>query len=191
MKLPPRPNKLVVMGRGGKTSLASAISDRFGLPFLELDSVVWMPDWQPRDRTERTAIIERWIDDHPDGWVIDGDTADSAGVELTERADTVIWLDLPFPTVFSRVVRRTLSRIGSRTKVCGDNYETWRHSFFSRNALIYAHLYWLVNGKWRRGKRRLEQLLRALSDDQFGIRIRSADGLNEFYSVNGLTPPKV
>ena len=183
------PRRIVVMGRGGKTSLATAIGERFGLDFLELDSVVWLPDWQPSDRIDRTSIIEQWIGDHPDGWVIDGDTVDSTGRELTERADTVIWLDLPFSTVFSRVFLRTLRRVRSKTKVCGENYETCRTAAFSPNSLIYLHMTWLVNGRWRRHKRRLAHLLGTLREDQLGIRIRSTRELDQFYEGNGLTLP--
>ncbi len=177
------------MGRGGKTSLARALGGRFDLDFLELDSIAWLSNWEPRDRAERTAITERWLDDHPEGWVIDGDTVDTSGAELTDRADTVVWLDLPFRTVFHRIVARTFRRVRSRTQVCGENYETWRTAVFSRNSLIYLHLLWLVDGRWMRGKRRLERLLDALREDQTGIRIRSAGQLNDFYEANGLTRP--
>lgn len=181
--------RVVVVGRGGKTSLAKAIGVQFALPFLELDSVVWLPDWKPRDRAERAEIIEQWIDDHSDGWVIDGETVDAAGRQLTNRADDVIWLDLPFATVFRRVIFRSVNRIRSHEKVCGENFETWRHSFLSSDSLIFQHLMWLVSGRWQRRKQKLAALLQELGPEQTVVRIRTTGELNRFYEQYGLAPP--
>lgn len=45
---------------------------------------------------------------------------------LWERADTVIWLDLPRRTVMWRVVRRSILRALTRAKLWNGNRENWR-----------------------------------------------------------------
>ena len=188
-KIPPFGKRVAVIGRGGKTGLAKAIGVQYALPFLELDSVVWLPGWKPRDRAERRGIIEKWIDDHPGGWTIDGETVDTTGRQAISRADVVILLDLPFRTVFGRVVVRSIRRIRSHEQVCGDNFESWRNSFLSKNSLIFLHLIWLVNGRWRRQRQRLVTLFTNLDSEQSSFHVRSARELDLFYEKYGLTPP--
>ena len=55
---------------------------------------------------------------------------------LFRSADTVVWLDLPFPLMLWRTLRRTLSRIGSEHLLWGTQRETWRAAFFSRDSLL-------------------------------------------------------
>ncbi len=45
---------------------------------------------------------------------------------LRERADTVVWLDLPRRTVMHRVVRRSLARAVSRKELWNGNRESVR-----------------------------------------------------------------
>ena len=60
---------------------------------------------------------------HPHGWVACGNYSKTAGAWLRERADTIVWLDLPRRTVFARVVRRTLGRVFGRKKLWNGNRE--------------------------------------------------------------------
>ena len=52
-------------------------------------------------------------------------------------ADTLIWLDLPFPLVMWRLLRRTLGRIRSRQDLWGTgNRESFRGAFLSRDSIL-------------------------------------------------------
>jgi adenylate kinase family enzyme len=66
-----------------------------------------------------------------DGWVCDGNYRGRLGSYTLERADLVVWLDLPLRIVLARVVRRTARRVRTREKVLGTNVETWRNFFFA------------------------------------------------------------
>jgi adenylate kinase family enzyme len=55
-------------------------------------------------------------------WVVDGNYS-AVRDTVWEHADTVVWLDLPFVTVMSRVVRRTLRRTIGRTELWNGNRE--------------------------------------------------------------------
>ena len=48
-----------------------------------------------------------------DGWVIDGNYS-AVQPLVWERADTVVWLDLPRHTVMRRIIWRTIRRIATR-----------------------------------------------------------------------------
>jgi adenylate kinase family enzyme len=63
-----------------------------------------------------------------EGWVIDGNY--QAVLDLVwERADTVVWLDLPRRTVMYRVVTRTLRRVLLRRELWNGNREPWSNLF--------------------------------------------------------------
>jgi len=55
-------------------------------------------------------------------WVIDGNYSVIWDI-VWERADTVIWFDLPYLTVMSRVIRRTIKRAILRTELWNGNRE--------------------------------------------------------------------
>lgn len=120
----------------GKTVLARALAERFGLPALHLDDYFWEPGWRvaPAERFEdrvREAIAsERWI--------VDGQYTRAAPL-LRDRADILLWLDLPFPLTYWRVWRRTLWRMLSAQRVCNGNRESFARVFLhSDSMLVYA-----------------------------------------------------
>jgi adenylate kinase family enzyme len=57
-------------------------------------------------------------------WVVDGNYSVVQDI-VWDRADTVIWFDLPFAIVMSRVIRRTLRRAILRTELWNGNREPW------------------------------------------------------------------
>lgn len=46
-----------------------------------------------------------------------------------DRADTVVWFDLPFGVVMSRTIRRTLRRVCTREVLWNGNREPWSNLF--------------------------------------------------------------
>ena len=61
------------------------------------------------------------------------------------RADTLIWLDYPFPLVFWRLLRRTIRRVVTQEDLWGSgNRESWRVQFFSRDSLFL----WALKTHW-------------------------------------------
>jgi adenylate kinase family enzyme len=99
--------RVVVLGAGGagKTELALQIASRTGLPVVHLDPMYWRPDWTPAPREEFRRALDRAVAE--ERWVIDGNFL-SAGDARFERADTVVFLDLPRVTCITRVLRRAV-----------------------------------------------------------------------------------
>ncbi len=95
----------------GKTTLSRAVSQRLGMPHVELDALFWGPDWTPVPAdTFRARVAEAVAGDR---WVADGGYSPIRDLTWS-RADTLVWLDYPMPTVLRRWAGRTLARLRSR-----------------------------------------------------------------------------
>lgn len=126
--LPERPRRILVAGTSGtgKTTLARAIAARIGLPAVELDALHHGPAWTPRpeflDDVRALVAGDTWITE----WQYP-----AARPLLVERADLMVWLDLPFRTTLRRVVVRTVRRRVSREVLWNGNQEAPLRTFFT------------------------------------------------------------
>src|SRR6188472_2575998 len=94
----------------GKTTLAAALAERLGVPHVELDALHHGPNWQEASAEDLRAKVEAALAGQ-DGWVTDGNYVGKLGTLLVDRADTIVWLDLPLPTLVRRMWSRTTGRI--------------------------------------------------------------------------------
>jgi adenylate kinase family enzyme len=122
------------------------------VPHVELDSLHWDPGWKA---APRELFRERAAAALPAAgrWVVDGNYRVVRDISLG-RADTLLWLDYPFPLVFWRLARRTLWRGIARVELYNGNRENlWEH-LFTRDSLFL----WLLKTHWRR-RREYPQIL--------------------------------
>lgn len=90
----------------GKSTLATALSRRTGLPVVHLDLMFWRSGWTPAPQGEaRRELAEAVTGER---WILDGNfLAGGDGWDARfERADTVIFLDVPRTTCLWRVLKR-------------------------------------------------------------------------------------
>jgi adenylate kinase family enzyme len=106
----------------GKTTMATALAERFGLPRVELDALHHGPGWVKRPEFEED--VERFT--AGPRWVCEEQYSGFLGDLLWRRATTLVWLDLPRRTVMCRVVRRTVVRAALRRELWNGNRESWR-----------------------------------------------------------------
>ncbi|MFE6858927.1 AAA family ATPase [Nocardia sp. NPDC057668] len=107
----------------GKTTLATELSALLGVPRHELDALHHGPGWVRRPEFE--SDVAGFAGD--DRWVTEDQYVALVGALLWARADTLIWLDLPRPTVMRRVVSRSFGRALFRRELWNGNRETFRN----------------------------------------------------------------
>lgn len=87
----------------GKSTFASALSRRLGLPLFHMDQLNWKPGWVESSKDEirqKLAAITA-----ADRWIIDG-TYGGTLSERLPRADQVIYLDYPIGLCVGRLLKR-------------------------------------------------------------------------------------
>ena len=148
-------NRINVVGTSGsgKTTLARRLGEILDCPHIELDSLAFGPNWtmtpndEYQDRVKEFAVGDRWVACGNYSRVRD---------KLWPRTDTIIWLDYPFPLVFGRVFRRTLSRCFKGTELWHGNKERLWVQLFTRESIL-----WWVLKTYRRVKRKYARLREA------------------------------
>ena len=120
----------------GKTTLSRELARRLGVPHVELDALHHDPGWQEAPADVLQARVEEALAAAPDGWVVDGNYHGKLGTSVVERADTVVFLDLPRRVALRRVLWRTLSRAVTHKELWNGNRETFRNAF-SRDSIVW------------------------------------------------------
>jgi adenylate kinase family enzyme len=147
--------RIVIVGvtASGKSMLGENLATRLGADFIELDALNWKPGWVESGKEEFRVKVDAAT--RAPAWVLAGNYSEVR--ELTwQRAEAVIWLDLPFLLVFVRLCKRTWRRWWTKELLWGTNYERLLSQFklWSKESLFN----WLAQS-YGRHKRQYPQLL--------------------------------
>lgn len=105
--------RVLVMGcsGSGKSTFACKLAAQRGLPFVSIDQIYWQPGWVEPRASEFSARMT--CEAEKPAWVMDGNYTSHGASELRrERADTVIWFDLPRWLCMLSVVHRIVAGYG-------------------------------------------------------------------------------
>ena len=141
--------KIAIVGSScsGKTTLARKLEQRLKLKRIELDAINWLPDWQELDYDEFAKIVDQ--ETLADSWIVDGNYQSRLNGLTLQRADKIIWLNLPFATVYRRLFSRLYDRIIIGEELWSGNRESVWRTLFDKDSLLY----WIPRRYWvsRRG----------------------------------------
>lgn len=110
--------RVAVVGPGGagKSTFASALGARTGLPVVHLDHHFWNPGWVETERAEwRQVQSELFAGDR---WIADGNYGGSFDVRFG-RADTVIAVARPQLACLAGALRRSMRNRGRSVQADG------------------------------------------------------------------------
>lgn len=132
-----RQRRILIYGvtGSGKTTMAAWLSEKTGIPWTEIDLLMWNPGWElvPVDlQRERVAeICAR------DEWILDAAYAPWLDIPL-ERVQLIIGLDYSRSRTFWQLLKRTVTRAIDKKEVCNQNVETFK-GMFSRDSILIWH----------------------------------------------------
>ena len=87
--------RILIIGNagGGKSVLARKIAARRGLPYREIDTIVWRPGWVMAPQAEYDAAHAAMIAE--ESWVLDGLGWTHSLPERFARATEIVFIDMP------------------------------------------------------------------------------------------------
>lgn len=158
-------NRIRVVGStgSGKTTLGRHIAMRLDTPHLELDSIFHQADWQELDEHDFIERVTAFTD--AERWVVDGNYS-PVGDLITDKADTLIYLNYHLAFVLSRLIRRSLKRIMTKEVLWNGNQESWS-ALLSPNPKKNLIL-WML---FRHSQRRKLFTSQQFADDHLNLRI--------------------
>jgi adenylate kinase family enzyme len=171
---------VVVVGcsGSGKTTLARALARGLGSPYVELDAIFHQPGWTELPAGEFQARVDQATTS--DTWVVDGNYSLVRDI-VWDKADAVVWFDLPYATVLARTVRRTLRRVLTREELWNGNKEPYSNLWSwkpQRSIIAWAAT---QHGKYRR------RYLEAEGDPRWArlrfVRLRSQQETDAFLAT--------
>ncbi|MCW7542737.1 hypothetical protein N7I30_02865 [Aurantimonas litoralis] len=93
----------------GKSTLARRIGASCGLRVIHMDQLYWTAGWRRREPSYHRALVEDAV--ARPSWVFDGNHTATLPLR-TQKADTLIWLDLPRGLCMLRILRRVAGGYG-------------------------------------------------------------------------------
>ncbi|WP_245959294.1 AAA family ATPase [Neobacillus piezotolerans] len=101
----------------GKTTLARSLSEEWGIPYYELDNVVWERNPagdRRRTEEERTELLDTLI--KSEAWVIEGVHNEEWAAGSFREADVIVFLDPAYSVRTYRIIKRfILQKLGRET----------------------------------------------------------------------------
>ena len=155
--------RISVVGNSGsgKSFLASEIARLINAPHVELDGIHHLAHWEPIS----PDVFRLTVDEISKGesWVIDGNyRAVVLDGPVWQRADTVVWLDLPRWLVMIQVIRRTLRRLIFREVLWNGNRESKRQLISWNPEKSIIRWSWTQHAEYR------QRYKNAMASDQYG-----------------------
>ena len=132
--------RIVVWGAtgSGKSTFTQRLGAILDLGVVELDAIAHADGWDSNRGREFGERLAAALDSRANGWVSDGNYGATRDIYLS-RADTLVWLNLPWRVSFWRLLQRTVHRAWTKEPLYPGSpaRESWRLSFASRNSILW------------------------------------------------------
>lgn len=137
--------KIAIIGNAGsgKSTLGFELHKKLGIPLYHLDQYQWKPNYERVDRDEFEAIHNQLCD--KESWIIEG-LAIRLFAHRIEKADIIIFLNIPTRTCLWRVIKRAVCNWG---KVIPGNPEGCKQHIFTRKFLEFLQWIWSFDKRYK------------------------------------------
>jgi adenylate kinase family enzyme len=109
-------NRIAILGNGGagKSTLAIQLGELKRIPVFHLDQLIWKDNWTAVSESEFKRIHDSILDKSK--WIIEGLGYDSTLFDRLDRADQVVFIDLPLIQHFYWATKRSIKSFWSGPK---------------------------------------------------------------------------
>ncbi|MFD2637870.1 DNA topology modulation protein [Piscibacillus salipiscarius] len=129
----------------GKSTMSRELAEILKLDLYHLDNLFWSPGWVMASREKQIEITKELI--KQDKWIIDGNYNGTIDLRL-ERADFVVFFDLPRRVCMYRIFKRMIQYRGQRRPDLNAGTERFSWEFIkyvwdfrkSKQPGVYKHL---------------------------------------------------
>lgn len=135
-------NKVAVFGKpgSGKSTLSKRLASATGIKLHALDSILFNQDGSQVDRETYDQAHESILES--DRWIIDGLGPIGSFYQRLEAADTLIYIDLPYPTSYWLVTKRMLKGMLVKPEGWPDGSSVFKGSLESYKFLKLSPKFW-------------------------------------------------
>lgn len=164
--------KVAIFGKpgSGKSTLSKKLAAVTGINLHALDSIEYRVDGTRVERAEYDKAHQRILSS--DSWIIDGFGPIESFYQRLEAADTLVYVDLPYPTSYWLVTKRMLKGFFVTPEGWPEGCSVLKGSMQSYKTLKLCPKFW--NDKF------VEQL-NGIGQNKTVHVIRSVAELNNFY----------
>jgi adenylate kinase family enzyme len=122
----------------GKTTFAQHLGQALGIAVVDLDAIRHANGWDSTPYDEFRETLAGLLDGYSAGWITAGNYRPIADVYLS-RADTLVWLNLPWRVAFWRLLKRTVVRSWTGKPVYEGSpaRESLKKSFLSKDSILW------------------------------------------------------
>ncbi|EIM06585.1 hypothetical protein A1A1_10556 [Planococcus antarcticus DSM 14505] len=93
----------------GKSSFSRKLADISAIPVYHLDAYFWKPGWVESSDKEFGGEQQQLVEQ--DSWIIEGNYTSTYEIR-SQKADTIVYLELPLAVCLYRVVKRRIMNHG-------------------------------------------------------------------------------
>ncbi|MGK0222536.1 MAG: adenylate kinase family enzyme [Limisphaerales bacterium] len=180
--------RILVWGNScaGKSTMAASLAEHFQYPWVELDALNWLPNWEGLNATDPDRLLNRMTEaTQGDEWVVSGSYTAQSKVAFWPRVDTVIWIDLPRWLLLIRCLKRSWQRSRKQTLLWGTNRES-----FVTQLMVWrgeeSLVWWVFTQHERKRIQTLDYIADGTWDDAHVIRLTSTQAVKAFLLDNNL-----
>jgi len=162
-------DRVIVIGcsGSGKSTLSQKLHRILQLPIIHLDRYYWQANWQATEQKAWDQKVTEFA--LTDRWIIDGNYSRTLNIRI-ERADVIVFLDMPRWLCMYRIVKRRIQYHGrTRPDLNKDCAEK----------LDIGFLKWVWNYRKRNRVKTLEKL-KQVKEHQNVVIIRNKKQLEEW-----------
>ncbi|AIY04292.1 DNA topology modulation protein [Planococcus sp. PAMC 21323] len=171
-------NRIIVLGVSagvGKSSFARKLSDKTMIPVYHLDAYFWKPGWVENSEEEFSAEQRKLV--AKEQWIIEGNYSSTYGIRQ-QRADTIIYLELPLIVCLYRVVKRRVMYHGKTRPDLGEGCPE------KLDAAFLKFIVTTYSGRKIKMRKRIDQFEKENPHNQV-LLLRNQKEINQF--ANGLS----